>query len=193
MLTINDLQSAFRIYYSELDKCRREHAWWAALHLALVVPDICSSLQNPGGLVGDRYVNWCADHFPQDGKMTPADRYQMRCTVLHQGSTLIQNKGKSHHSQYQSFSFVQPEDEPLGRDVHFVQDLRNKNITAYVQRIVVSTFDHAVPDWFKAVAADPVRNAAVASNLPTLIHLQGKELPITPGVQVPRFIVMSST
>ncbi len=149
MLMVDEMQGAFRIYYIEGDKCRREGAWWAALHLALVIPDVCSSLEDPNSLVGDRYVNWCRDHYPSDPRLTPADRYQMRNAVLHQGASLAQNKGKTHHSQYKSFSFVRPEDEPPDRDTHFAQDLANSNITLYMQRIVGSTFDHALSSWLK--------------------------------------------
>jgi hypothetical protein len=193
MLTIGELQNWFRVYYLEVDKCRSANAWWAALHLALVIPDVCSSLEDPGGQVGDRYVKWCGEHFPPDPKMTPADRYQMRCMVLHQGSSLPQNKGAKHHSRYDSFSFVRPEDEPPNGDVHFAQDHSTKNITVYVRRIVISTFDYALAGWFRAVASDSRKNAAVKSNLSTLMHPQGKELPVAHALRGEPFIVISST
>jgi hypothetical protein len=118
MLTVAELQNRFRIYYLELDKCRNAGAWWAALHMALVMPDVCSSLETPAAGVGERYVRWCGEYFPPDPKMKPADRYQMRNAFLHQGSSLTQNKGQF-TSQYESFSFVRPEDEPVDRDTHF--------------------------------------------------------------------------
>jgi hypothetical protein len=42
--------------------------------------------------------------YPISSTLTPADRYQIRCALLHEGSTL-QDGSKT---QYESISFVDP-------------------------------------------------------------------------------------
>lgn len=47
MKTAEELKAAFAVYYSEMDRCEKAGAYWALLHLALVLPDICASLEGP--------------------------------------------------------------------------------------------------------------------------------------------------
>jgi hypothetical protein len=44
--------------------------WFAALFLALAVPDVCGALEDPSAGVGDRYKNWFNRYLKQ--KYDPA-------------------------------------------------------------------------------------------------------------------------
>ncbi|HVM77888.1 MAG TPA: hypothetical protein VMU06_02635 [Stellaceae bacterium] len=71
---------------------------YAALSLALMMPDICASLEDPGqGKSQRRYVRWCKKWVepkftsPEDGHIfvTAEDCYQLRCSLIHSGSATI--------------------------------------------------------------------------------------------------------
>src|SRR5436190_15604438 len=84
MKDIDELTSAFAVYYSEMDRCEKAGAYWALLHLTLVLPDICAALESdPKAKVGTRYIDWCAAHFLSNPRLTAGDRYQMRNAVIH--------------------------------------------------------------------------------------------------------------
>lgn len=111
MKTADELRAAFAVYFSEMERCESVGAYWALLHLALVLPDICASLEaKPTAKVGSRYIEWCAAHFLNNAKVTAGDRYQMRNAVTHEGTTVPTNRAadRRHRTQYASFSFVEP-------------------------------------------------------------------------------------
>jgi hypothetical protein len=81
----------------------KSHNWYAALSLALMIPDICGTLEEPGTRdVGERYRKWCGGWFvPQyksinEGRETillsAQDCYQLRCSLIHSGSDIINPK-----------------------------------------------------------------------------------------------------
>ena len=169
MKTIDELRSAFGVYYAEMDRCEESGAYWALLHLVLVLPDICAALEYGADTkVGERYTAWCRNHFPQAPLLTPDDRYQIRNAVLHEGSTLP-NK-----SQYSSISFVEP--GVAGVEVHqnVTADADGKNLTLDVTQFADDT-RAALEHWFGSLQDDPERNTLVASRLNRVARLQMKE------------------
>ena len=83
-----------------VDAARRavdEENWYAALALALTLPDIASKLEHPDLKGRARYVAWCDMYltpkytspagYGRASKtwMTGLDTYSLRCAVLHQG------------------------------------------------------------------------------------------------------------
>lgn len=72
--------------------------WYAALGMALTLPDVCGKLQNPKMQTGERYKRWCTTYlepvytrYEVGGTSTnwvflsAADAYALRCAVLHEG------------------------------------------------------------------------------------------------------------
>ena len=112
MKTRDELKAAFGVYYLEMDKCEAAGAYWALLHLAVVLPDICAALESdPSVKIGARYIDWCAAHFPSNPRLTDRGRYpDKRNAVLHEGRTLPINRAadKRQQTQFASFSFVEP-------------------------------------------------------------------------------------
>lgn len=72
--------------------------WYAALALALALPDICGKLQSPRSKVGTRYKAWWENYamskymgrsLVKSDEMVPwlsgSDAYALRCAFLHEG------------------------------------------------------------------------------------------------------------
>ena len=49
MLTPGSLDSAFQIYWDEMDRCRAARTYWALLHVTICLPDICAALERRTG------------------------------------------------------------------------------------------------------------------------------------------------
>ena len=83
-----ELERAFALYFAELARCRAAGCYLALLHLLVALPDVCATLEDDNGRTSnDRYRDWCARYFNADVKFTAADRYALRCALLHQGKT----------------------------------------------------------------------------------------------------------
>jgi len=84
MKTAAELESGFGLYFKELAECEKQNCWWALLHVLVALPDICAAMDGrPQG--GQRYIDWCLENFTANPIMSPGDRYQMRCSLLHEG------------------------------------------------------------------------------------------------------------
>ena len=86
--------------------------WYAALSLALMIPDIASSLEQPGvGNVGVRYVawvrQWLEPKFTNSGgqvMLTAENVYQARCSLLHAGTAEIALRKRTDIDQFEFLS-----------------------------------------------------------------------------------------
>jgi hypothetical protein len=173
MLTTDDLTAAFKVYYTEMERCEEAGCYWALLHLVLVLPDICARLESTDSTdVGKRYTRWCSQYLPSNASLTPDDRYQIRNAVLHEGSTLP-NK-----SQYRSISFVEP--GATRGEVHLNVSPDGDNLTLDVRQMAQEV-RRGLDNWFASLQQDRTRNDLVERNLPRLARLQMKEshLPVT--------------
>jgi len=168
-VTADELKSAFAAYYVEMDRCEKHGAYWALLHLALVLPDICAALESGNDAkVGDRYMKWCEQHFPDKQVLPAIDRYQIRNAVLHEGTTL---PTKSH---YRSVSFVEPGATDVEVHQNVTVDDSGKNLTLDVKQLADET-RAAMDHWFKSLQEDKERNERVVSRLSRVARMQTKE------------------
>lgn len=183
MKTAAQLEDAFAMYFNEMAGCESQNCWWALLHILVAMPDICAALDGKSQ-GAQRYVDWCDENFTTSPRMLPGDRYQMRCGLLHEGTTLPEQR-KKHAAQYSSFSFIDPRTTNV--EVHqAVNDdptRQGKNCTVNIKGLADET-RAALRNWFSLVAADPTRNAVVEGNLKKLAMVKPKEWklpPATPG------------
>jgi len=99
--------------------------WYAALSLALALPDICGFLESPNDGSQRRYVTWC-DQFlaPHYTRLIGPDRaehvflsgqdcYALRCAFLHEGTDDVTRQRA--RQALDSFLFVEP---PAGGRIH---------------------------------------------------------------------------
>ena len=165
MKTAEDFTRAFGVYYAEMDRCESVGAYWALLHLALVLPDICNAAM---------IVTFNAKHFPASARVTAADRFQMRNAVLHEGTTLPTNRAadKRQHTQYSSFSFVDPRSVTVVVHQNISPD--GTNLTIDVKALADET-RQAMRHWFDALQKDAPLNARVEQNLSRVARAQQKE------------------
>lgn len=92
--------------------------WYAALFIALSIPDICGYLEYPTAKSQERYERWFGKHmlnkyssFDNLNKsvytfLSPSDCYALRCVLLHQGSDNITEQ--SARDTLDRFHFIEP-------------------------------------------------------------------------------------
>ena len=140
-MTVADLERAFATYFEEMDRCEKAGCHWSLVHLLVILPDICAALESDSGTsTKKQYLAWCEQYFNQDKKLTPEERYAVRCTLLHQGRT------KTDEGQYGTYTFV-----PTGDTLHLhTEDFgpgRGVNLTLVVSRMAKETVQ-AMRSWF---------------------------------------------
>jgi hypothetical protein len=168
-MTVDDLKAVFAVYYTEMDRCEQFGAYWALLHLALVLPDVCAALESGNeAKVGGRYVHWCTEHFANTTELTPSDRFQIRNAVLHEGSTLPIK------SQYGSISFVEPGATDVEVHQHVNTNQAGKNLTLDVKRLADET-RAAMDHWYASLEHDQERREQVEARLNRVARVQTKK------------------
>jgi hypothetical protein len=73
--------------------------WYAAIFMALTMPDICGKLEQPDKKTKDRYIEWYNQYLLKTNTMSlfnketvllsGNDCYALRCSVLHEGSDVV--------------------------------------------------------------------------------------------------------
>jgi hypothetical protein len=178
MLDTSLLKSRFETYWDDLERCRQSGAFWSLLHVTVCIPDICAALESPDGKTSrSRYITWCARHFTEP-LLVGAERYRMRCKVLHQGRATTDEPGR-----YSRFSFGSP--SVNGEKDH----LRVEGGTLHLDvGDMASEAQHAVEAWIGGLAAAPASTAgsAVAANLSSMVRVDVVQVrqPRSTGVRV---------
>lgn len=163
-ITLND-------YVSDIHRAAGAEAWYAALALALALPDMCGSIEYPQAKITYRYVSWCERFVaPNDKNLTGADYYVLRCSFLHTGTDQIQNQqafaqaSKRHiyltRSGAVSFSGVRKLEVSPGPAGTNILGARG----AYALPIgdLCSQIAAGVGQWLAAIAGDQIKEAGLA-------------------------------
>jgi len=189
MLAPGNLQTALNTYWDEMTRCRSAGAYWALLHVTVCLPDICAALQAPNGETSPkRYVKWCNKHL-QNTFLSGAERYRMRCKVLHQGrATTDQPAGR-----YVGFSFGQP--SSTGQVDHLRVDAGCLNIDV---GCLGDETKSGVLQWARSLEANPgcpeARHAF--KNLSSLVQVKQCSFPVpAPNgmLGMPQFVTVLKT
>ena len=176
-MTLVDLERTFELYVTEMKKCERAECHWALLHLAVVVPDLCGSLETPGARIAERYVRWCRENFPQSERLRPGDRYQLRNSLLHEDASRpsgTEPAAEDQKTQYATFSFVDPGAAPV--DINELDEVDadgKKNLSVDIKRLADDTVK-VTRRWFRRVAAGSPGMDGVARNLEKVIEVKPK-------------------
>ena len=137
-----------------------DHNWYAALGLALALPDICGFLDSPSSGSQQRYVTWC-DQFlvPKYTRQVGArhithtflsgeDCYALRCAFLHEGSDEITRQRA--RNALDSFHFV----SPPARGGSFHCNQVNNNLQLQVDTFC-EDMCHGVEAWLQSAGTRP--------------------------------------
>jgi hypothetical protein len=157
------LATAFRPYWDDMDRCRTAKAYWSLLHVTVCLPDICAALGSPDGkTTGKLYIAW-VDQFLPDPLLTGAERYRMRCKVLHEGRA-----GTNQPGRYSGFSFGQPAE--TGEVDH--KRVEGTTLHLDVGKLADET-KAGVDRWIGAIRANHTSAdfLTVQTNLPNLVRL----------------------
>lgn len=142
-------------FTSSIKKSLENHNWYAALFLALVLPDICANIERPDDCSKARYTDWYnryikekyTKHIGPDQKehvfLCGEDCYALRCSLLHEGGNDISNQRAQ--EVLDSFHFVVPPGS--GSIVHM-------NQSGAVLQLQIDIFCkdicQAVKEWYKS-------------------------------------------
>ena len=150
---------------------------YAALSLALMIPDICGSLEDPGtGKSQKRYERWFSKwaepKFTHNGKifLSSSDCFQLRCSLIHSGSTEIAANKRDVLQRIEFF------DDSALMHLCWLEDIivngvKRPNTLVLVASEFSETMYQAADEWDAALANDPSIQA-LKTNL-TVIHSKG--------------------
>jgi hypothetical protein len=173
VLSKGDLTAAFQTYWEDMRRCETGGAYWCLLHIVVCLPDICAALRASNGETNrEKYIPWC-DEYLQEHRLTGAERYRMRCKVLHQGRSSTDQPGR-----YSDFSFGSP--STTGQRDH----LRADGATLHLDvSELAREYKSAVSQWSHAVESNPGSSEAqaVAKNLPALVRVRPVQVPAPPS------------
>jgi hypothetical protein len=144
-------------------KSVQDENWFAALFLALCLPDICGSLETPEENVGARYKRWFSSNLAikYEPMFSASDCYYFRCSCLHQGLETHANL------THERIHFIPP--PPRNNIVHL-----NKlnNVLQMQIDIFCGDIADAVDDWYESVAKN---DKTILSRIESLIKIHGIE------------------
>lgn len=150
-----------------------ERNWYAALSLALTIPDICGWLEDPGAPSQDRYVSWFSrflgskytrpvgpDHEMHEF-LSGQDCYALRCAFLHEGREEITNQHARQVLERFEFTVAPP-----GWIVHL-----NRGGTGLQLQVDIfcRDFAEAGEEWLRTVGSQP----EILLRMSSLLRIRG--------------------
>ncbi len=80
-------------FIKSLHKAIKNCNWYAALFIAISLPDICGKIEYPRKESSVRYADWFDKYLKSyKGFLSGKDCYALRCALLHEGSADITNQ-----------------------------------------------------------------------------------------------------
>lgn len=167
----------------------RQENWYAALALALTMPDICGRVDSPKSPSGPRYAAWFdawmrSQHYESSvparfAEIVPGvrqenggwvrtimsgdDCYALRCGFLHQGGADVsEQRAAKIRAALDSFHFIVP---PAGLTIH-------KNQADRVLQLQVDMFCHEIADAVDAWALKNEGTPAFQKGVSNLLSIQ---------------------
>ena len=181
MLTQAKLKEAFKPYFDEIARCVENKCYFALLHLAVILPDICGALESSkGDSDGNSYMDWCKRYLC-DPLLTPKEWWEIRCKLLHQGRTLME-KGR-----YRELVFIQPGMKDSNAHGRILDEKLYLDVGEMVNKV-----RNALYQWFQDLESNAASTypSNVESNLSALVC---ERPPMTINENGILFIVSTST
>jgi hypothetical protein len=153
--------------------------WYAALSLALILPDICGWLEDPGKGSKQRYTEWFDKYLQQKYKnalfgpdiafLTGGDCYALRCSLLHEGADEISRQRAREVISRITFSTTGSNLIKVDNEVVLL------NVSAFCNKVC-----EAVRSWL----ADVGTNQAIKDRMKELISIKIDSFMLQSGVKV---------
>jgi len=161
------LEEKIHNFTNALQNALAQQNFFAALSLALTIPDICSKLEKPELYTKERYINWFNeflltkyqseighDHILHTF-LSGRDFYSLRCAFLHQGELDI--TGQKAREVLNDFVFIEPQ---VFGQVHMNQ--HNDTLQLQVDIFCVDVL-LAIENWIQIHKSDAEINKRAAS------------------------------
>jgi len=150
-------------------KAIQEDNLYAALTIALTLPDVCATLEDPSARnVGARYTKWCQQWLvptfttpagPNTSShefISAAEFYYLRCSLVHAGKSAITKRGANGSSKRKEFRFF---DKKTGSHLNAINNCTVNGIrTPDVLQLKADLFSEsvfsAVDLWDVSVSGD---------------------------------------
>ena len=169
MSTATTLTAAFQTYWDDMQRCQQAKAYWSLLHVTACLPDICAALQSANGeATRQRYADWCDKYLP-NANLSGAERYIMRCKILHQGRASTDKPGR-----YTGFAFGQPAASGAADHMRVDGSILHLDVGELARET-----QHGVEAWIRWLEANPSSPEAinVQKNLPSLVRVTLSDFP----------------
>ncbi len=146
--------------------------WYAALILALIMPDICGKLEHPKSNSQKRYVDWYDKYISKKYTFRDVDTnkdsiflsgndcYALRCSLIHEGQQDITTQ--TARQKLQKINFVVPKKGTNRHNMNF----SNIELQLEVDRFCLDMCS-AVEQWIKGVS----RNQNVQNRIEKLFKI----------------------
>jgi len=170
-MTIDKLNSAIR-------KAIIENNHYAALALALAMPDICGKLEYPNKKSEDRFKIWFDKYMKHVYEtnimgnlvifMTGADCYALRCALLHEASDEIINQRARVILEKIQFTTL---------NIHKIKtdNILSLNVNKFCEEVCIG-----VDQWIKDVSND----IEIMKRIDSLLNIQESGYNPIPGVRI---------
>jgi hypothetical protein len=156
-----------------LESAIKSNNWYAALFIALALPDLCGYLENPKEGSQSRYENWFKRYIlpkyslrlgPKNELhifLSASDCYALRCSFLHQGSDDISEQRA--RDMLNRFHFIEPKKGSL---IHCNQvgDALQLQVDIFCQDII-----DGAQNWI----ADSQRNDDINHRMNNILRIYG--------------------
>lgn len=166
-------------YVEAVEDAIRTRNWYAALGIALTLPDICASIEDPTAKGFEaRYVNWYDRYLlsthtgfvgPKRRKvvfLSGADCFALRCAFLHEGTSETTPKPQR---VLQRFRFTRPRADGSGGS-HM--NMLNGVMLQLSVDIFCQDVCNAVRAWIESVKGDEVIQSRMQG---TLLVIEGQD------------------
>jgi hypothetical protein len=159
-------------FIDSVESSLRNENWFAALFMALALPDICRSLERPrigAGEIGHWYKDWVSRYVEgkyidakfEECKFYAADFWLYRCSCLHSGLDAESKK------RMMKFNFTPPHAAGIVIHKNYVRDRLQLQVDVFCLDMV-----EAVRSWLK----DMNGNSEVYERMENLITIDARPL-----------------
>ncbi len=139
-------------------KAAEQENWYAALGMALTLPDIAGKVDEPAARSNARYVRWCSTYFEprymncQTGVtwLSGGDVYALRCAFLHEGSS--DTSRQRARQAYGRFRFIYPPKSGMVVHCNRVNDHLQLQVDLFCEDMCIAT-----KSWLEQAESDRTR------------------------------------